>query len=109
MESLAALVAALLSMVIFSGPIGILLTLGPIWNMTLKAPALWYTRRILISLLALAGMILGFLILSSGIPVAAALLMISGMIMNLIAIKMEYQIGKVDRRSTPGKPGSSEF
>jgi hypothetical protein len=57
----------------------------------------------------LAGIILGFLILSSGIPVAAALLMISGMIMNLIAIKMEYQIGKVDRRSTPGKPGSSEF
>ena len=77
--------------------------------MTLKIPALWYTRRILISLLALAGITLGFLILSSGIPVAAALLMISGMIMNLIAIKMEYQIGKVDRRSTPGKLGTSEF
>jgi len=36
MESLAALVAALLSIIIFSGPIGILLTLSPIWNMTLR-------------------------------------------------------------------------
>lgn len=109
MESLASVVAVVLSLIIFSGPIGILLTLGPIWNMTLKIPALWYIRRILISLLALVGIILGFLILSSGIPFGAALMMISGMIMNLIAIKMEYQIGKVDRRSTPGKPGTVEL
>jgi hypothetical protein len=108
-ESLAKLVAVILSLIVFSGPIGILLTLSPIWNATLKVPALWYARRIFISLLALAGIVMGFLVLSGGIPIMAALLIISGMVLNLVAIKIEYQIGKVDRRKTPRTPGTSEL
>jgi hypothetical protein len=109
MESLALLVALILAVVMFSGPLGILLTINPIWNATLKIPALWYSRRILISLLAAVAFIFGFQVLRSGIPFMASLMVISGMAFNLVAIKLEYQIGKFNKRATPGTPGASEL
>lgn len=93
----------------FSGPIGILLTINPIWQATLKVPALWYMRRAFISVLAVTGTVMGFLVLFSGIPFFASLLIISGIILNLLAIKLEYQIGKINRRGTPGVTGASEL
>lgn len=109
MESLALLAAFILSLVMFSGPIGILLTINPIWYATLKNPTLWYARRILITILAVVGMVFGFQVLLSGIPFMASLLVMSGMAFNLVAIKLEYQIGKFNRRATPGTPGASEL
>lgn len=109
MESLAAVVAFILAVVMFSGPIAILLTINPIWNAALKIPALWYARRILISLLAAVGIIFGFQVLFSGIPFMASLMVMSGMAFNLIAIKLEYQVGKFNRRKTPGTLGASEL
>jgi hypothetical protein len=109
MESLALLVALILAVVMFSGPLGILLTINPIWNATLKIPALWYTRRVLITLFAAIGIIFGFQVLFSGIPLMASLMVISGMALNLVAIKLEYQIGKFNKRKTPGTPGASEL
>jgi len=109
MESLALLVALILAVVMFSGPLGILLTINPIWNATLKSPALWYARRIVISLLAAVAFIFGFQVLRSGVPFMASLLVISGMALNLVAIKLEYQIGKINKRKTPGTPGASEL
>jgi hypothetical protein len=109
MESLALLVALILAVVMFSGPLGILLTINPIWNATLKIPALWYTRRVLITLFAAIGIIFGFQVLFSGIPLMASLMVMSGMAFNLVAIKLEYQIGKFNKRATPGTPGASEL
>ncbi len=109
MESLALLVALILAVVMFSGPLGILLTINPIWNATLKIPALWYARRILISLLAAVAFVFGFQVLRSGVPFMASLMVISGMALNLVAIKLEYQIGKFNKRKTPGTPGASEL
>jgi hypothetical protein len=109
MESLALLVALILAVVMFSGPLGILLTINPIWNATLKIPALWYARRILISLLAVVSFVFGFQVLFSGIPLMASLMVMSGMAFNLVAIKLEYQIGKFNKRKTPGTPGASEL
>jgi len=109
MESLALLVALILAVVMFSGPLGILLTINPIWNATLKIPALWYARRIVISLLAAVAFIFGFQVLRSGIPFMASLMVISGMALNLVGIKLEYQIGKFNKRKTPGTPGASEL
>ena len=109
MESLALLVALILAVVMVSGPLGILLTINPIWNATLKIPALWYTRRIVMSLLAAVAFIFGFQVLRSGIPFMASLMVISGMALNLVAIKLEYQIGKFNKRKTPGTPGASEL
>jgi hypothetical protein len=86
-----------------------LLTINPIWNATLKIPALWYARRIVISLLAAVALIFGFQVLRSGIPFMASLMVISGMALNLVAIKLEYQIGKFNKRKTPGTPGASEL
>jgi hypothetical protein len=108
-ESLALVVSIILAIVMFSGPIGIILTINPIWKATLKIPALWYARRALISLLAIIGTVMGFLVLFSGIPFIASLMVISGVILNVIAIKLEYQIGKFNRRGTPGTPGASEL
>ncbi len=109
MESLALLVALILAVVMFSGPLGILLTINPVWNATLKIPALWYARRILITLLAAIGIIFGFQVLLGGIPFMASLMVMSGMAFNLVAIKLEYQIGKFNKRATPGTPGASEL
>jgi hypothetical protein len=109
MESLALLVALILAVVMFSGPLGILLTINPIWYATLKIPALWYARRILISVLAAVGLIFGFQVLFSGIPFIASLMVISGMAFNIVAIKLEYQIGKFNKRKTPGTLGASEL
>ena len=109
MESLVLIVAIILSVVMFSGPLGILLTINPVWNATLKVPGLWYARRILITLLAAIGIIFGFQVLLGGIPFMASLMVISGMAFNLIAIKLEYQIGKFNKRATPRTPGASEL
>jgi hypothetical protein len=109
MESLALLVALILAVVMFSGPLGILLTINPIWNATLKIPALWYGRRILITLLAALAFVFGFQVLFGGIPFMASLMVMSGMAFNLVAIKLEYQIGKFNKRATPRTPGASEL
>jgi hypothetical protein len=102
MESLVLLVVIILAVVMFSGPLGILLTINPIWNATLKIPALWYARRILITLFAAIGIIFGFQVLFGGVPLMASLMVMSGMAFNLVAIKLEYQIGKFNKRKTPG-------
>jgi len=109
MESLVLIVAIILSVVMFSGPLGILLTINPVWNATLKVPGLWYARRILITFLAAIGIIFGFQVLLGGIPFMASLMVISGMAFNLMAIKLEYQIGKFNKRATPRTPGASEL
>jgi len=109
MESLALLVALILAVVMFSGPLGILLTINPIWYATLKIPALWYARRILITVLAAIAFVFGFQVLFSGIPLMASLMVMSGMAFNLVAIKLEYQIGKFNKRATPRTPGASEL
>jgi uncharacterized iron-regulated membrane protein len=109
MESLAAIVALILVIVMFSGPIGILLTINPIWNATLKVPALWYARRFLITFLAAIGTFFGFQVLLGGVTFMASIMVMSGMAFNIIAIKFEYQIGKFNKRSTPGTPGASEL
>jgi uncharacterized membrane protein YhhN len=109
MESLALVVAIILAVVMFSGPLGILLTINPIWNAALKVPVLWYARRILISVMAAVAFVFGFQVLRGGIPFMASLIVIIGMALNLIAIKLEYQIGKVDKRETPGTLGASEL
>ena len=109
MESLVLLVVIILAVVMFSGPLGILLTINPIWNATLKIPALWYARRILITLFAAIGIIFGFQVLFSGVPLIASLMVMSGMAFNMIAIKLEYQIGKFNKRATPRTPGASEL
>jgi hypothetical protein len=109
MESLALLVALILAVVMFSGPLGILLTINPIWNATLKIPALWYARRILITVLAAVAFVFGFQVLFGGIPFMASLMVMSGMAFNLVAIKLEYQIGKFNKRATPRTPGASEL
>jgi hypothetical protein len=109
MESLALLVALILAVVMFSGPLGIFLTINPIWNASLKIPALWYARRILITVLAAFAFVFGFQVLFGGIPFMASLMVMSGMAFNLVAIKLEYQIGKFNKRKTPRTPGASEL
>jgi hypothetical protein len=109
MESLALLVLIIFAVIMLSGPLGILLTINPIWNAALKVPAVWYARRVIISVLAAVGMLFGFQVLFSGVPLMASLMIIIGMFLNAVAIKLEYQIGKFNKRSTPGTPGASQL
>jgi hypothetical protein len=109
MESLVLLVVIILAIVMFSGPLGILLTINPIWSATLKISALWYARRVLVTLIAAVGIFVGFQVLIGGIPLMTSLIVMSGMALNLVAIKLEYQIGTLNKRATPGTPGASEL
>ena len=109
MESLVVLVVIILFVIMFSGPFGILMTIDPIWNATLKFPALWYARRVLITIIAAIGFFFGIQVLRGGIPLLPSLMVIAGMAFNLVAIKLEYQIGKFNKRATPRKPGASEL
>ena len=109
MESLVLLVVIILAVVMFSGPLGILLTINPIWNATLKIPALWYARRILITVLAAVLFVFGFQVLRGGVPFMASFMVMSGIALNLVAIKLEYQIGKFNKRKTPRTPRASEL
>jgi hypothetical protein len=108
-ESLVLLVIIIFAVITFSGPLGILLTINPIWNATLKYPALWYARRVLITIIAAIGFFFGIQVLRGGIPLMASLMVISGMVPNLVAIKLEYQIGTVNKRRTPRTPRTSEL
>ena len=109
MESLVLLVIIIFAVITFSGPLGILLTINPIWNATLKFPVLWYARRVLITIFAVIGIIFGFQVLFGGIPLMASIMVMSGMAFNLVSIKLEYQIGKFNKRATPRTPGASEL
>lgn len=109
MESLVLLVVIILAVIMFSGPLGILLTINLIWKATLKIPALWYTRRVLVTLIAAVGFFFGFQVLIGGVPFMTSLMVMSAMALNLVAIKLEYQIGRLNKRATPGNPGALEL
>ena len=53
MESLAMVVAILMLLVLFTGPISLLLTSRLFWDFTIRNKAVWILRRLLVAVIAL--------------------------------------------------------
>jgi hypothetical protein len=90
MESLALLVAMLLALVIFTGPISLLLTSKFIWNYSIQSKPFWIFRRIIVSTISPIGMAIAGLFIFTPIPVGTKFLAVFGLTLNLIALKREY-------------------
>ena len=90
MESLAMLVLILMSIVVFSGPIGFLLTSKIVWNYTKSIKTLWIIRRVFVSIISLAGIAVAAIFVFNQIPIGPKLLAMGGIAINVFALKREY-------------------
>jgi hypothetical protein len=90
MESLAMLVLILLSIVVFTGPVGYLLTTKAVWDFSRRRTALWIFRRVLVSILSPAGIAISTIFVFTEIPVGTKVVAIAGVALNVFALKREY-------------------
>ena len=90
MESLAMLILILMSIVVFTGPIGYLLTTKAIWNYSKKRKLLWIFRRVLVSIISAAGIAISAIFVFTQIPIGTKIVATAGIALNLFALKREY-------------------
>jgi hypothetical protein len=90
MESLAMLVLILMSIVVFTGPMGFLLTTRAVWNYTKRVNALWIIRRIFVSLLSPAGIAISSIFVFTQIPIGPKIVAMAGIALNVFVLKREY-------------------
>ena len=84
------LVLILMSIVVFSGPIGFLLTSKIVWNYTKSIKTLWITRRVFVSIISPAGIAVAAIFVFNQIPIGPKLLAMGGIAINVFALKREY-------------------
>jgi hypothetical protein len=90
MESLAMLVLILMSIVVFTGPMGFLLTTRAVWNYSKRVNALWIIRRIFVSLLSSAGIAISAIFVFTEIPIGTKIVALAGIALNVFVLKREY-------------------
>ena len=88
------LVLILMSTVFLSGPFGILLTSKAVWIYTREKMVLWLIRRVLVVVIALAGLFISFMLVFSQIPFGPKLFIAAGFSLNIFALKREFFRGK---------------
>ena len=84
------LVLILMSIVVFSGPIGFLLTSKIVWNYTKSIKTLWIIRRVFVSIISPAGIAVAAIFVFNQIPIGPKLLALGGIAINVFALKREY-------------------
>ena len=106
MESLAMVVAILMMLVLFTGPISLLLTSRLFWDFTIRNKAVWILRRLLVAVISPLGMSVEIMFILNPLPIWPKLFAVAGLTLNTIALKREFL------RSRPWalifKPGSGE-
>ena len=88
------LVLILMSIVVFTGPMGFLLTTRAVWNYSKRVNAHWIIRRIFVSLLSPAGIAISAIFVFTEIPMGPKIVAIGGIALNIFALKREYFRGK---------------
>lgn len=109
MESLVLLVAIILAIALFSGPIALLLTWLPALNRESTGSAARLIRRIFVTVLSVVGSFVSFNLFISSAGFAASLMAIFGSLTAFFAVKREYfpngfgnkSGGGADRRNGP--------
>ncbi len=84
------LVLILMSIVVFTGPMGFLLTTRAVWNYTKRINALWIIRRIFVSLLSPAGIAISAIFIFTEIPIGPKIVALAGIALNVFVLKREY-------------------
>lgn len=84
------LVLILMSIVVFTGPMGYLLTSRTIWNYSKRTNALWIFRRAVVSILSPAGIAISAIFVFNQIPIGPKLMAMGGIALNVLALKREY-------------------
>ena len=84
------LVLILMSIVVFTGPMGFLLTTRAVWNYSKRVNALWIIRRIFVSLLSPAGIAISAIFVFTEIPLGPKIVAIGGITLNIFVLKREY-------------------
>jgi hypothetical protein len=114
MESLALLIMALVAIVLFTGPVSLLLTSQLFWNFTLKNSAVWMIRRVFLAVISFVGMSVQIIFVLNQLPLATKLFAILGLGLNIIALKKEFlrkrawsSIFKMNPGDQNGPPGQS--
>ncbi|MEJ6607672.1 MAG: hypothetical protein QNL07_00650 [Candidatus Planktophila sp.] len=90
MESLALVVAALISLILFTGPVSLMLTGKLFWNFTRRNKAVWIIRRMLLTFISLSGMTISVLFIFNPLPATPKLMAVFGLALNVIALKREF-------------------
>lgn len=90
MESLALVVAFLVALVLFTGPIGLLLTSELFWDFTKRNNAIWWVRRLIVASMALIGMPVQMVFVYNQIPAGVKAVAIIGFGLNTVALKREF-------------------
>ena len=84
------LVLILMSIVVFTGPVGYLLTTRTVWNYSKRVNALWIIRRIFVSLLSPAGIAISAIFVFTEIPIGPKIVALAGIALNIFVLKREY-------------------
>jgi len=90
MESLALLVVMLMSLVLFTGPLSLLLTSKMFWEFTSGNKAVWIIRRVVVTIVSLIGMTVELLFILNPLPMSPKFLAMIGFALNTIALKREF-------------------
>jgi hypothetical protein len=83
-----------MSIVVFTGPMGYLLTTRIVWDYSKRVRAFWIIRRILVSILSPAGIAISAIFVFTEIPIGPKIVAIGGIALNIFALKREYFRGK---------------
>ena len=90
MESLALLVAMLMALVLFTGPISMVLTSKLFWNYSRRSKPLWFFRRIFVATISPLGMTVALFFIFTPIPIAPKIMAALGFTANVFALKREF-------------------
>ena len=90
MESLALLVALLLALALFTGPISMVLTSKIFWNYSKGSKPLWIFRRIIVATISPLGMSVALFLIFTPIPVTPKLFIAAALAVNVAALKREF-------------------
>jgi hypothetical protein len=90
MESLALLVAMLMALVLFTGPISMVLTSKLFWNYSRRSKPLWVFRRIIVVTISPLGMTVALFFIFTPIPIAPKIMAALGFAANVFALKREF-------------------
>jgi hypothetical protein len=90
MESLALLIAALMALVLFTGPISLLLTSNLFWNFTRQNKVIWIIRRFMVVIISPIGMSVQIIFIFNQLPPWPKAFAFAGFVINVIALKREF-------------------
>ena len=90
MYSLAVLIVILMGIAFLSGPIGLLLTSKLAREFSRKYKVLWVIRKLIIVIIALAGISVSLMFILNQIPITPKLMALAGFALNAVALKREF-------------------